>query len=782
MYHNIPLELRQFQQWVCWRYETIGGRVTKVPYSASGLNKANVNNPATWGTFDQACATALSATMDGIGFVLTEHDPYTGIDIDDKLENPASDAERVVHNQCLELFQSYTERSVGGRGFHIIIRGKIKGGRDRGHIGVYSTQRYLTFSGDVVRNAPIADYQELLERLVAQMPDNETAEELYDVDGILTDTELYSLARGASNGDKFDRLCRGEVSYGDIKQGADYTSQSEADLALLSILAFYSRDNAQVRRMFRYSELGKRDKAIDDNKYLDRTLKKIRANQATPQDFENAQANAQAIISAFQDSIKVEEQLQLSAPLPVQAPSVTATPAAPAPPTRAPAPVHAGSYTLPPGLIGDIAQYFYSTSHRPVQEVALAAAIGAVAGVVGRSYNISGTGLNQYLLVLAKTGTGKESMASGINKLVAAVRKTVPMAEDFLGPSSFASGQGLIRVLDQRPCFVSVLGEFGLTLQAMNDPRANSNTVMLRKVLLDLYGKSGWNAMLRSTAYSDTEKNTKLIHAPAVSILGESTPETFYDGIDAGDIADGLIPRFHIVEYKGQRPPRNKQAEHPPGDELVRKFADLVAIAITCQNNMSCAQVQIAPDGLVLLDAFDEECDKHMRSSHHAGEVQLWNRAHLKALKLAGLLAVGCNPHAPVVTAELASWAISFTRTGTEQVLTRFQIGDVGTGEAKQTSEIRRVIKEYFETSKHTLIGYKCKPELQTAGVIPYAFFLMRLGRVACFYKDRMGGARALQNALEGLVKAEILGQVSPLDAANKFKSRQPLYYIGEGY
>src|SRR5690606_21901645 len=143
----------------------------------------------------------------------------------------------------------------------------------------------------------------------------------------------------------------------------------------------------------------------------------------------------------------------------------------------------------------------------------ISAAIALVAGIIGRSYNISGTGLNQYIILLAKTGAGKEGAATGIENLVSAVRPIVPMVDRFIGPSAFASGQALIKVLDEQPCFVSILGEFGLTLQQLCDPRANSAQVMLRKVLLDLYNKSGWNKVLRSSVYSDTSKNTKLIRS-----------------------------------------------------------------------------------------------------------------------------------------------------------------------------------------------------------------------------------------------------------------------------
>lgn len=800
MYHNIPLELRELPQWVCWRYEVVNGRKTKVPYSPDGHHKANVHNPATWGTFNDAVSQSMGPTMDGIGMMLTESDPYTGLDIDDKLENPATEAERERHRAILDHFQSYTERSVGGRGYHIIIRGKIPGGggRDRGHVGVYSSARYLTFSGDVVRNAPIANYQDSLTNMISQMPDNGFADELYDIEGILDDQELFDMAMGAANGDKYDALCKctsGTYVNGERVAHGSYTdlgygSQSEADLALLSILAYYTRDNAQVKRMFRYTGLGKRPKAVQDDVYLNRTLKKIRAKEATPVDYEAARLSAQAMIANAQAASNIvsttaHELIPGTAPAAPQAPQQAEPEPEPAPTVDnvpAPAPTRVGGFTPPPGIVGELARYIYGTAVRPVEEAALAAAISLVAGVVGRSYNISGTGLNQYILFLGRTGTGKEGMAKGINKMFASIRPTVPLSDEFIGPSAFASGQGLIRVLDQRPCFLSIMGEFGLTLQALSDPRAPAAQTMLRKVLLDLYGKSGWEDTLHSTAYSDQEKNTKSVHAPNVTILGESTPETFYEGIDTGDIADGLIPRFHIIEYTGPRPPRNKNSGNPPPQALSHAFGALCAVALTTKQNNTCAAVQIEPDALALLDQFDKECDSHINQSINNGEAQLWNRAHLKALKLAGLIAVGCNAHAPTVSTEIATWAIEFTRAGSQQILNRFYTGDVGNGETKQTADIRAAITDWFRFDKKTVESYKCKHDWQKAGVIPYSYLVVRLSRKASFYRDRMGAARSLQNALENMVAAEMLGKVPPLDAKSKFNARQTLYHLGAAY
>lgn len=763
MYENIPLELRQIPQWVCWRHELVNGRKTKVPYMTNGAHKASVHAPRTWGTFADACRMAAGPTMEGIGFVLTENDPYTGIDIDDKVENPASDEERAVQIKVLDSFQSYTERSVGARwrdergmergGYHIIIRGKIDAGRDRGHIGVYSSERYLTFSGDVVRAAPIADYQELLDLLVAQMPRAHEAH-LHDAEAVLDDDEVHEMALRAVNGAKYDELCRGDW------QRMGYPSASEAEFALISMLAYYSRDNEQVRRLFRYSALGRREKHNGTNQHIDRMLRKMRAKEPDPIDYEEARATA--------------ERLK---PKPAAPPAPTpAAPAAPAVVEQAPARAPARS-VYPPGLTGQIAEYIYDSAVRPTHEVATLYAIALLSGIVGRTYNISGTGLNQYLLLVAKTGTGKEDGQKAVERIFAAVRPQVAMIDQFAGPGAFASGQALIRVLDEKPVFLSMLGEFGLTLQALNDPRAPAAVVMLKRVLLDLYAKSGWNNVLRSTAYSDQEKNTKTIHAPNVTFVGDTTPETFYDNISTADIADGLIPRLQILEYTGRRPRRNRNAGGQPSQDLVNKVAELTAMALATQANNTCAAVQVAPEALSVLDAFDEECDQAITDSASNAEAQLWNRAHLKALKLAGILAVGCNPHAPTVTLELADWAIAFTRAGTASILRRFHDGDVGTGESKQMADLRRICREYFQHTKRELETYKVNPALRDAGFIPYSYLTTRTARVASFYRDRIGATGSLKRNLELCVSSEYMQQVPAGEALAKFKARQALYY-----
>lgn len=738
------------------------GLPKKFPINPRNGRMADVTDPSTWGTFEE-CVRTGSKT---IGFVFTKDDPYSVIDLDDKDHDPATPEQKARHQKLLDAFETYTELSVSGKGYHIIAKGWIGGGLKRDKIELYSHSRYMIMTGNVTRNAPIAEYQELLSALAEEMrPSSNELAELEERESNLSDADLVERALHAKNGDKFLHLSNGHW------QDMGYPSQSEADYALMAILAFYTPSNEQVRRIFRMTPLGKRDKATKNNRYLNYNLQKIRAVQQPLVD-----------VSALTRAPVPSAPVPLP-PMPAPAPVVAPVAVAPVPllPPVYGARTLAG-LALPPGLIGDVATYIYSAAIRPVPEIALAAAIAFVSGICGRSYNISGSGLNQYVILLAKTGSGKEGAASGIDNLISAVKRKVPMVDQFVGPSAFASGQSLIRVLDKQPCFLSILGEFGLTLQQLCDPRANSAQVMLKKVLLDLYAKSGWNKILRPSVYADVEKNTNAIQAPNVTILGESTPDTFYSGLDQTHISEGLIPRFSIVEYTGPRPARNTNANGPPPEHLVEAVGDLVATCITMGNNYTCAPVQMDSSAVHSLDAFDRYCDTKINNAQGDIDMQLWNRAHLKALKLAALIAVGVSVHNPVITKEIAEWAILFVKQDVAIITTRFASGEVGIGEHRFEESIRLAVKDFLSFIPDQKLKYQCPKALLDKDIVPFGYLRRRLRMQTSFKNDRRGPARAIEESLVDLCKADILQLIPASQAQVEFGVRSELYIKGRSW
>ena len=94
----------------------------------------------------------------------------------------------------------------------------------------------------------------------------------------LADEEVVRLARGARNAAKFEALWQGDIS--------GYASHSEADQALVSLLAFYTQDENQLDSLYRQSALC-RQKWLKRSGYRRGTIEKALSNLAdtyTPSD------------------------------------------------------------------------------------------------------------------------------------------------------------------------------------------------------------------------------------------------------------------------------------------------------------------------------------------------------------------------------------------------------------------------------------------------------------------------------------------------------------------
>ena len=266
---NIPDELRALPQWVCWKYEPNPknpDKPKKVPWHPSGDYRASTTNPASWSPFMTAAkAYATDKTFDGIGFVFSATDAYTGIDFDDVIAADGSIADDA--DADVRRLASYAERSVSGTGIHCIVRAALPTkGKRRDDIGreIYDAGRFFVFTGHVLADAPttIADAQVAVDELyrrwfgrgeVAHAPTQHTT-----VAAPLSDYELQQRMFASKDGADIRALWNGDESfiasrYPKRGGGGD---NSAADLALCNHLAWWTNgDSARIDSLFRQSSL-----------------------------------------------------------------------------------------------------------------------------------------------------------------------------------------------------------------------------------------------------------------------------------------------------------------------------------------------------------------------------------------------------------------------------------------------------------------------------------------------------------------------------------------------
>ena len=681
---EIPAELCSIPHWVLWRYEERNGKQTKVPYSVSG-KKASVTDAATWSTFEKAANAFTSGSFSGLGFVFTDSG-FAGVDCD-RIDQSTID--------LVAWLNSYTEYSPSGNGVHIIVRGSVPSGVRRDGIEVYSNARYFTMTGASVHEPALpirtVDLEPLWTYLggvsATSVPaDTNVQNSAFSV----PDEDIYRQASVAADGEKFQSLWRGEIAHYN-------NDHSAADQALVNILAFYTDDREQIHRLWLASGLARKKTHRQD--YVDRTITK-----------------------AFDQKI----------------PTVTFDLKRPEPPARA---MSEGKESTPldwpPGLLGEVAQYIFKQSVYPIREIAISGAIGLFAGICGRSYNINGTGLNQYVILLAPTGRGKEAALQGVNRIMREVGKREPGSGVFLGPEYVASSQALEKELGKStvPSFTCFLGEVGFWIQSMHDERASENKAALLRSLLKLFSRSGSGDVLQKGIHSDAAKNVSAVVAPALSLYGESTQDTFYGALDERAIASGLIPRFLMIEYQGKRPEMNYDSAVLPDERMIGDLAQLCAMSLQFNQRNIAIDVLMDSEANRLNRQFITECDGIINAEHNDSVVQIWNRAALKTLKLAALSAIGRNMTSPVINAEDYLWAKSVVMTGSERLIQTFANGHAGDprNAISQHAELVRLIDEYFDPAFTRLHEYRINSTARDAGFIPLHYINSRLRKHKAF-------------------------------------------------
>lgn len=311
---NVPDEMKATANWV--NFELVPNPKAhsgfdKVPINPKNGNKAQSNNPDTWGTFGQACdrLKAQPGAVHGVGLMLG-HSRFAGFDddeiyaklLDDQIKEdvnagrlPKNTDLKEIHKKVkadggyngltiaemsakalesgnfygadlVKEFNSYTEVSPSGNGLHVYFVGKLPpSGRKKEYFEMYEDGRFLTVTGEPYKefkamNAPTAEvitkyHEKYITKGIYDKKKTSTAPPppkptMSSRPAVLDDNQIITRAM---RNPKFAALWAGNIS--------GYPSQSEADLALCELLAFWTGGDAeQMDRLFRQSGLYRENK------------------------------------------------------------------------------------------------------------------------------------------------------------------------------------------------------------------------------------------------------------------------------------------------------------------------------------------------------------------------------------------------------------------------------------------------------------------------------------------------------------------------------------------
>ena len=144
-----------------------------------------------------------------------------------------------------------------------------------------------------------------------------------------------------------------------------------------------------------------------------------------------------------------------------------------------------------------------------------------------------------YVVAMANSAEGKNRPQSCMSRVIDEVWPCLA------GPNSFSSGpafvDGVRKAVIQGTGTALVLDEYGMQLANMMGPRAASHRQDIKQALTELAtkGTDKW-----SPGLSLVKGGGKLeLWAPAVTVLGSTTPESLHAVLTSTDVADGFVGR-----------------------------------------------------------------------------------------------------------------------------------------------------------------------------------------------------------------------------------------------
>jgi Protein of unknown function (DUF3987) len=309
---KVPQRLKEKSNWVLWKLAQVNGKITKVPYKLDFKNAAASTRSDEWSDYKSVVEKIMSeggiTEKQGLGRVVQKDERVVGFDLDGCRDSQtgaiaqwAEDIVEAVNSYC-EITPSQTgirvwavgDLPLGDRVFNLDpavgYGGKVK-------IEIFTDGRYFTVTGQSIYDAPLVERDlteayELIHAIRRKHPaPKKSKTSAATANATATESASVQIEKlGQFDTSKYDIFMRGEITSREpfvIQNGLgklEYPSQSEADFALATVLAYHHKgDREKMGVDFRASKLYRPEKwdRLEESTF-DKVLASVDLTESTP--------------------------------------------------------------------------------------------------------------------------------------------------------------------------------------------------------------------------------------------------------------------------------------------------------------------------------------------------------------------------------------------------------------------------------------------------------------------------------------------------------------------
>lgn len=336
---------------------------------------------------------------------------------------------------------------------------------------------------------------------------------------------------------------------------------------------------------------------------------------------------------------------------------------------------------IPVPALQAVADWMSGLDEKPSREISTAGAIALGSVLTGRLYRSENSNWTALLMaVSAGSGKGKNYVKTGIHRILVQSGLTSLIAGDF-----YTHKSAIYWALRQAPVHVCISDEFGENFQEARKNN-NSNKLTTFKGLKQVFSDA--DDMFKPESYAMAARGKKHevemtpVLNPSLTMLGLSTPRQLYGEIRGSHIESGLVNRFVIVNATAPSEPRQTRSDNPP--EWLIAFARAVRHAdeplLHPAHDLAPRPIEVAfaPGARELFALFADEQDATCEQLEAEGLDAMPRRWREISMRIATMLAACDNHQAPVVSPQMAAWAIGYVRHHGQRTIAeiRANLGD----------------------------------------------------------------------------------------------------------
>lgn len=358
----------------------------------------------------------------------------------------------------------------------------------------------------------------------------------------------------------------------------------------------------------------------------------------------------------------------------------------------------------PPGVLGQIVDYYKATAGNYEEGFAIQTALAIASIICARWYASNHeTMTSMYFLNLAETGTGKEHIKKTIYKILSSCDR-----DYLISGNGYTSASAIVSALLDKPRHITVIDEMSDYIEAAKNKNSSGHLKQANSKLTEQWGMlngvtltHNFSTMGIAREKARELKNIRVMYA-GITIMGMSTPDNFMRNMGSEDITGGFLNRFLIYVSDAEESKRiHKEPLSVP--EIIIEWIQQIGHRYNNRIDDPTEKpeqiiLNFSAEAMAAQDAYQDTLLAMSKALKLQRLNEMTRRSNEIAMRIALICALAENPQAEIIEKQHMEWGIYWVQNNLEKTVARMKMAISGSAHEADKKTVLSALREVGET------------------------------------------------------------------------------------